>query len=114
MRPIKFRDFDLEKGEMRYFPLEEYDDNFHDQYGNIMQFTGLKDKNGKEIYEDDIVIQEKWVSVGKYEKAKGIIKYKGVGFTCECHGDWLGSNADLNGNAEVIGNKFENPELLNA
>ncbi len=75
-------------------------------------FTGLKDKNNKDIYEGDIVNQEKWVSVGKYVPSIGVVKYKGVGFTCECVGEWQGSNADLNGNATVIGNIYENPELI--
>ena len=80
----------------------------------LMQFTGLHDKYGKEIYEGDVVRHEKWVSVGKYAPAIGVVKYKCVSFTCECIGDWVGANADLNGLAEVIGNIYENPELLNA
>lgn len=79
----------------------------------IMQFTGLNDKEGTPIYEGDVVEHEKWVSVGKYEKCIGVVKYKGVGFTCECIGDWEGSNAELNSNAKVIGNVFSHPHLLN-
>ncbi|MEO7049656.1 MAG: YopX family protein [Ferruginibacter sp.] len=90
------------------------DDIISDRWhcGNIMQYTGLKDKNGKEIYEGDIVNQEKWVKVGTYVKAIGIVKYIGVKFTCDCINDWEGSNADLNGNAEIIGNIYENSNLL--
>ena len=84
-------------------------------YGYIaMQFTGLLDRNNKEIYEGDIVKQEKWVSIGKYVNSIGVVKYKGINFTSECIGDWSGSNAELNGNAKVIGNIYENPELINS
>lgn len=56
IREIKFRDWDPETKEMRYFHLDGYDREVHNAYGNIMQFTGLLDKNGKEIFEGDILI----------------------------------------------------------
>jgi uncharacterized phage protein (TIGR01671 family) len=121
IRIIKFRAWDKQRGKMSQWKnLLDYA-NYVSGGGNevfknpdllLMQFTGITDKDGKEIYEGDIVKQEKWVSVGKYEETISIIKYKGVEFTCECIGEWEGSNADLNGNAEVIGNVWENPELL--
>lgn len=74
MREIKFRAWDLEKKKMSgVFNLDDYaidqDGEFGDcEYpslsedtlgfkatGVLMQFTGLKDKNGKEIYEGDVV-----------------------------------------------------------
>jgi hypothetical protein len=54
-REIKFRDWNPETKEMRYFNLDGYDREVHDAYGNIMQFTGLLDKNGKEVFEGDII-----------------------------------------------------------
>lgn len=119
-REIKFRAWHInEKNMLSWILLTQSAFDFliykvlTNQYDyEIMQFTGLHDKNRKEIYEGDIVIQEKWVSVGNYVPSHGVVKYKGVGFTCECFGDWKGSDADLNGNAVVIGNIYENPELL--
>lgn len=134
MRSIKFRGIRIDNGEWVYGSLlqSEIDVNqtavqcficerfaSEAQLSKIQvvpesvgEYIGLHDKNGKEIYEGDVVAQEKWVSVGKYAKVIGIVKYKGTCFTCECTGDWAGSNAELNGNATVIGNIHEHPHLI--
>jgi len=75
----------------------------------IMQYTGLKDKNGAEIYEGDIIIGDfVW---GGYQ---GIVKYSDGCFHIAEHGDasflpFYDHAASLH---EVIGNIHENPELL--
>jgi len=124
MREFNFRVWDSFNQTMKYCEDDtwiDYLSKFFIEYDNLiegennpilMQYTGLKDKFGKDIYEGDIVKQEIWVSVGKYSPSIGIVKYKSTEFTSECIGDWTGSNAKLNGNAEVIGNIYENPEIL--
>jgi len=72
MREIKFRAWDERNEEMIYKPTLFDSHNFKEKlgcalelnwhiqntigfFGALMQYTGLKDKNGKEIYEGDIL-----------------------------------------------------------
>ncbi|RVU61195.1 hypothetical protein BM74_27355 [Bacillus thuringiensis] len=68
---------------------------------DLMQYTGLKDKNGKEIYEADIVIDTNGDS--------GQVVFSNGMFVRRVNGEW-GQN--LQSYHEVIGNIYENPELL--
>jgi len=83
----------------------------------LMQFIGLKDKNGKEIYEGDII---KWISVGEeggnFEDI-GVETDMGNHEVVFKNGKFSTTKPDipighLIKKIEVIGNKFENPELL--
>lgn len=74
----------------------------------LMQSTGLKDKNGTEIYEGDIVSANHprlGEFIGFVDNAIGNFKVRGVG-----QYEYLSD--DLDGTYEVIGNIYENPELL--
>ena len=80
-----------------------------DQFYIYEQCTGLKDKNGKLIYEGDIVksaYTEKTYIVGREKHyACWSYRYKNVGTT-------LSEGDIVNYELEVIGNIHENPELL--
>ena len=72
----------------------------------LMQFTGLTDKNGKEIYECDIITFPAMLDDDNIGKTQ-------VVWT---PGGFIGNGTMLNtlahANCEVIGNIYENPELL--
>lgn len=79
----------------------------------IMQSTGLKDKNGKEIFEGDIVRQVRTQPTTENETITGVvIMLEGAWLImndCEQLASDLWSETDEN---EVLGNIYENPELL--
>lgn len=81
----------------------------------LMQYTGLKDKNGKEIYEGDIC--EYYDVSGRdgvciVESGKAAFKANWIGGTIS-RTIFLNYIHDLiSGEFEVIGNIYENPELL--
>nr|DAS37155.1 MAG TPA: YopX protein [Caudoviricetes sp.] len=91
--------------------IEERQDWLHfDDYECIMQSTGLKDKNGKEIFEGDILGTKDGLLNGiiEYREDLGmfvnsLIRYNNFERLCNVASD-----------REIIGNIYENKELLDA
>jgi len=71
-----------------------------------MQYTGLKDKNGKEIYEGDIIRHAKNISFRVYWHRDGSWNLEEIGIKST---DLLWKYAEV---SEIIGDIYENPELL--
>ena len=77
----------------------------------LMQFTGLKDKNGKEIYEGDIITSKLYPFQDNYCHD---IYFNEAEFRVRWTMFRLSEMFEhANHNVEVIGNIYENPELLN-
>lgn len=112
-REIKFRAWDIKYGGwvsrnicidcdgMRYWILGMNANPVDRDEYDLMQYTGLKDKNGKEIYEGDIVIHR---HAGEQSYVQGVViieSTRGI-----CVGNW-----PLGFGYEVIGNMHENKDL---
>ena len=124
MREIKFRAWD--KKQKKMIPVTGIDFEFPqvDEYGVLhpmvdvilIQFTGLHDKNGKEIYEGDIAnITLGLIAKGGYTE-RGVMEFnkESAQFSFLCK-DSLFEEPQERPDAftiEVIGNIYENPDLL--
>jgi hypothetical protein len=117
MREIKFRAWDgVGMNNWEWFKLQSHAADWLDQNATsdwyVMQYTGLKDKkrtpdypDGQEIYEGDVV------RVGGYP-SEAVVTSRVVYYK---NGFYLDQGIMVNWNAEdveVIGNIYENPELL--
>ena len=102
------------KGVRLYDNFGEYWRDFSDVI--LMQSTGLKDKNGKEIFEGDIIKNGQDVMCMKKHNTLGFyIEEKGkVEFIADCADleEFEEDAKEVANNIEIIGNVYENPKLL--
>ncbi len=116
MRELKFRFWDTYEKKMIYHGYEHADCYFHGLLvceGDTipLQFTGLKDKNDREIYEMDILIvewgnmKEPYIVDNKYDKPF-IMEWRHYQYPPFSR--YLPMPKDI----EVLGNWYENPELM--
>jgi uncharacterized phage protein (TIGR01671 family) len=114
-REIKFRAWAKGKFYGPYYLSELIKADYLDWKDDIvmMQYTGLKDKNGKEIYEGDIVryIRKEGKEVKFGNCFINANEYSCWGFYLS-DGDCDEIITDYPRDYEVIGNIYENPELL--
>lgn len=120
MREIKFRAWDIQN--KKWYPLPDWGiceanavgkedgtmELTNDDFFTWSQYTGLKDKNGKEIYEGDVVFHHN----KKYSIEYATCRYK---LRRIIQGDKEGRMETLHEHPhefEIIGNIYENPELL--
>ena len=116
MREIKFRAWDGEEliyPNTKMFGGTSNGDLLRDWPSTIMQFTGLSDKSGKEIYEGDIVE----TVYTNHKKHKGAIYFQPTRLNWSVEHSPF-ANQDLfvysrpDCSIEIIGNIYENPELI--
>ena len=129
MRDLIFRAWNKETKRMgSAFPLKvivfdaiEHPEKPNRDWDNltIMQFTGLRDINDKMIFEGDIVESVDW---GQPKRARGIVIFEGYewkvtpkkrGKHSTWYEIWSHVVREEGSSVEVIGNIYENPELLN-
>ena len=104
-REIKFRVWDTATKTMH--PTKEFSQK------DIMQYTGLKDCNGKEIYEGDIVkfstvSRKKVIKVVEWDESGRWLPFCDDEFIQDEQGDWF----KWDGCFEVIGNVYENTKNM--
>lgn len=118
MREIKFRIWDCDTGEyvregwhIGHKIYANRDIQSPDPFGEILeQYTGLRDKNGKEIYEGDIVK----TAIGDWLPCNYTVGY-GDGYwfpLVEIEDGYNAIDRYRPENFEIVGNIHENPELL--
>ena len=127
MREIKFRAWDRELKEWTNYSISNIDGTLIDFFNKetgfwesdrsgerfvLCQYTGLKNFNGKEIYEGDIVRAVgflKWIGVAKYSEKNQAFVFEDTDKNYRGNIVFM-SQSDQG--FKILGNIYENPELL--
>src|SRR6266487_1056603 len=122
---FKFRAWHKTQKAFMYFELGELDDSMITKVEDgwyledceLMQYIGCKDKNEKEIFEGDIVVTEN-EQQGEYpveDTFRGVVTYQDAMFKIvQLHNTYTPCLKNYTiVSIEIIGNIYENPELLN-
>lgn len=125
MREIKFRawlkehktmvnvaEIDINHQLIYHYGFDDFEGNFENFNSiELLQYTDLKDKNGKEIYEGDILFE-----IESFGKRYYKVIFENGSFRAEFEIDFEEHSFDLIDivaqGCEIIGNIYENPELL--
>lgn len=94
------------KGNTVILPKNDWSKGGCVDVGTVGQFTGLHDKCGKEIYEGDIVQWDECVADYTFVTQSSEVFYDDRSASFMPFGEWHSSDF------EIIGNVFDNPELL--
>lgn len=118
MREIKFRVWDSER--KKILPIQRhsfktgksmpYGWNIEYVFDGLMQYTGLKDKNRKEIYEGDILLYDSGSKTSVFYNNGAFVRSYGNSNMYLLYDSFIEDGCLCN--YEVIGNIYENPELL--
>ena len=123
MREIKFRAWDKEQKEWVKYSITDNIPIFchntsrwkTDKEGKrfiLCQYTGLKNFNGKEIYEGDIVRAigfSKWIGVAKYSDKNQAFVFEGIDKNYRGNIVFM---SQFDQGFKILGNIYENPELF--